>query len=130
MPDHAHDSAQSMRTDLSNAIVRSTREHTRRGPTRSRTIVDREAVVVLLHDSLTRGEDVLIEHGQSDQVLQLRRTFQEAMRPDYVAAIEEVVGRHVVAFLSTNSTDPDVAAEIFLLGDPIVTNDASTAPTT
>lgn len=73
---------------------------------------------------------MLVEHGQSDQVLQLRRSFQEAMRPDYIAAIERIVGREVAAFLSTNSTEPDVAAEIFLLGDPIATPKSSTPATT
>jgi uncharacterized protein YbcI len=123
VPDHSPDPAQTMRTDLNNAIVQITREYTGRGPTRARTILDREAVIVLLRDVLTQGEDSLVEHGKSDQVLELRRAYQETMRADYVTAIERIVGLEVVAFLSTNSTEPDVAVEIFLLGGQI------TAPT-
>jgi hypothetical protein len=37
------------------------------------------------------------------------------MRIDLVAAIEELTGRTVEAFLSDNLHEPDVAVEIFLL---------------
>jgi uncharacterized protein YbcI len=117
--DQIRDPTQSVRTELSSAIVRITREYTGRGPTRARTVIDREAVLVLLHDSLTKGERVLADHGQHDQVLGLRRTFQATMRPDYTAAIERILGRRVTSFLSANSIEPDVASEVFLLGDPI-----------
>ncbi|MDO9410896.1 Na-translocating system protein MpsC family protein [Patulibacter sp.] len=105
-----------MRTELSSAIVRITRDFTGRGPTHSRTVIDREAVFVLLFDSLTRGEQVLVEHGEQEQVLELRRTFQSTMRGSYTAAIERILRREVTSFLSANSVEPDVASEIFLLG--------------
>jgi uncharacterized protein YbcI len=37
------------------------------------------------------------------------------MREDYTAGIEEITGRQVVAFLSANHLDPDIAIESFVL---------------
>jgi uncharacterized protein YbcI len=118
-PDDIRETTQSIRTELSAAVVSITRNYTGRGPTRARTVIDRDAVFVLLHDTLTKGERVLVERGQHEQVLELRRTFQDTMRDDYTAAIERLLGRRVTSFLSANSLEPDVACEIFLLGDPI-----------
>jgi uncharacterized protein YbcI len=118
-PDQSRETTQSIRTELSAAVVGITRDYTGRGPTRARTVIDREAVFVLLHDSLTKGERVLVERGEHEQVLELRRTFQNTMRDDYTAAIERILGRRVTSFLSANSVEPDVASEIFLLGDAI-----------
>ena len=37
------------------------------------------------------------------------------MREDLVAAVELNTGRSVVAFMSSNHIDPDMAAEVFVL---------------
>jgi hypothetical protein len=37
------------------------------------------------------------------------------MRADLVAAVERLSRRRVLAFMSSNHTDPDMAAEIFVL---------------
>ena len=37
------------------------------------------------------------------------------MRERFVAAVEEIVGRKVIAFMSQVHFDPDMAAEIFVL---------------
>jgi uncharacterized protein YbcI len=37
------------------------------------------------------------------------------MRPQFSAAIEEITGRKVIAFMSQVHFDPDMAAEIFVL---------------
>jgi uncharacterized protein YbcI len=119
VPDQIQDPTQTVGTELSTAIVRITRDYTGRGPTRARTVIDREAVLVLLYDSLTKGERVLVEHGEHDQVLELRRTFQNTMRGAYIEAIERILKREVTSFLSANSLAPDAASEVFLLGGSI-----------
>jgi len=37
------------------------------------------------------------------------------MREDLTADIEQLTGRKVIAFMSTNHIDPDLAAELFIL---------------
>jgi uncharacterized protein YbcI len=100
---------------ISTAVVHLFSEHTGRGPTKARTTVDGELVVVVLRDSMTRGERALVQRGKDADVLQLRRAFQDTMSEDLVAVIERLTGRNVQAFMSANHIRPDAAAEIFLL---------------
>jgi uncharacterized protein YbcI len=100
---------------ISNLTVRLVSQYTGRGPTKARTFFNDDMVTVVLQDTLTRAELTLLEHDRVDTVLATRRTFQELMGPELVAGIEEVVGRRVIAFLSANHADPDVAVETFIL---------------
>jgi hypothetical protein len=45
--------------------------------------------------------------------------FQETMEADFRIAVERPSGRKVVAFISGNNSDPDVAAELFILDAPL-----------
>jgi uncharacterized protein YbcI len=103
---------------LSNAIVGLVREYTGRGPTKARTTIRDNLVVVLLEESLTKGEKVLVEKGRGEHVLALRSEYQEAMREEAMAKVAEITGRNVLAMMSTNHLDPDLAAELFVLDCP------------
>jgi len=72
-------------------------------------------VVVLLEDTLTKGERRLVAKGRDIRVLDYRAEFQEAMREEAIASVEELTGRKVMAFMSANHIDPDLAAELFVL---------------
>ena len=100
---------------ISNAVVGLLHDYTGRGPTRARTTIGADTIVVTLRDSLTKAERTLADRGQSTEVLAMRRAFQATMRDDLVAAVEGLTGRTVEAFLSDNLHDPDVAVEIFLM---------------
>ena len=75
----------------------------------------RDHVVVFLEDIYTTVERTLIDAGHFDQVHRTRSTFQQTMRVEFSAAVEEITGRKVVAFMSETHIDPDIAAEIFVL---------------
>jgi uncharacterized protein YbcI len=100
---------------ISNAVVGLLHDYTGRGPTRARTTIGADTIVVTLRDSLTKAERTLADRGQATEVLAMRRAFQDTMRDDLVAAVEALTGRTVEAFLSDNLHDPDVAVEIFLM---------------
>jgi len=105
----------SVASAISNGTVRLLQEYTGRGPTRARTTIDRDSVMVLFGDSLTKGEKKLAEVGDGDAVLQMRHRFQIAMREELVAVVEKLMERKVVAFMSANHIAPDMAVEIFVL---------------
>jgi uncharacterized protein YbcI len=105
--------------DISSAVVHLFSKHTGRGPTKARTTLDADLVVVLLQDNMTKGEKSLVHAGKAAEVLQIRRTFQETMRPELVEAVERLTKRNVVSFMSANDVNPDAAAEIFLLDQAI-----------
>ena len=100
---------------ISDAVVQLFSEHTGRGPTKARTTVDGELVAVVLRGSMTQGERALVGGGKHDEVLRLRRAFQDTMSEELVAVVERLTERNVEAFMSANHIDPDAAAEIFLL---------------
>lgn len=102
-------------TRISNETVRLVHEYTGRGPTQARTAINKDLISVVLQDTLTKGERSLVAKGRSEVVLTTRREFQSAMREDLVAAVEKASGRKVLAFLSDNHIDPDVAVESFVL---------------
>jgi uncharacterized protein YbcI len=100
---------------ISEALVRMLADTTGRGPTKARTTIDRDLIVVMLQNTLTAGERYLADSDRAEQVLAMRRAYQEAMSADCIAAIEQLAGRTVIAFMSANHLDPDLAAEIFVL---------------
>ncbi len=103
---------------ISDAAVRLLREYTGRGPTAARTTINHDSVLIVLRDTLTKGERVLADKGRADRVMQVRHDFQMVMREELVGAVEDALDRRVIAFMSTNHVDPDLAAEIFVLEPP------------
>ncbi|HWF33141.1 MAG TPA: DUF2294 domain-containing protein [Solirubrobacteraceae bacterium] len=100
---------------ISRDTVKLLREYTGRGPTKARTYLTGDLVAVVLQDTLTMGERSLVREGEVDLVLKTRRAFQRTMAPQLIAAVERHTGRRVLAFLSDNHVDPDVAVESFVL---------------
>ncbi len=100
---------------ISNLTVRLLSQYTGRGPTKARTFLNDDMVTVVLQDTLTKAERMLVDKDRRALVLQTRTTFQEVMGDDLIAGIEEILGRNVVAFLSANHIDPDIAVETFIL---------------
>ena len=103
---------------ISNLVVRLLSEYTGRGPTQARTHFNDNLVTVVVQDLMTRGEQSLIRDGRAQLVLDTRKAFQQTMRNDLTAGVEQITGRRVTAFLSANHLDPDIAIESFMLGPP------------
>ena len=100
---------------ISRRAVQLLLDYTGRGPTKAKTLFNHDIVVIVLEDALTKGERKLAELGKTAHVLETRREYQEAMRPDLIELVESVTDRKVNAFMSANHVDPDAAAEVFLL---------------
>jgi uncharacterized protein YbcI len=115
---HEPKSPGSLGAAISKMIVQLVREYTGRGPTKVRTSIRDNVILVLLEDTLTRGEQSLVAAGRQEKVLDLRHEFQLAMKDDAIGQIELLTGRTVVAMMSTNHVSPDLAAEIFVLDGP------------
>ena len=108
-------SQQSPSARISNLVVRLLHDYTGRGPTRARTVIDNDLVTVVLHDTLTKGEQSLVSDERADLVLEMRHAYQQTIRDEMIAGVQDVLGRKVIAFLSANHIDPDLAVETFLL---------------
>jgi uncharacterized protein YbcI len=109
-------------TAVGNAITRLHRDYYGRGATTTRTMYQRNHIVVFLEDIYTPVERTLIEAGNHEDVRRTRQVFQDAMRERFSDSVEEITGRNVIQFMSQVSFDPDMAAEIFVL-EPGTTED-------
>jgi uncharacterized protein YbcI len=100
---------------ISNLVVQVLRAYTGRGPTKAWTSIDVDLISVVARDSLSHGERSLVDDGRLKLVLEMRQAYQQTMRLELVDGVEEITGRTVVAFLSSNHLDPDIAIESFVL---------------
>ena len=111
---------QSPSARIATSTVQVLHQYTGRGPTKAKTTINENLVTVLLEDTLTSGERVLVKNGRADRVIQLRHDYQTAMRDDLVEIVQREIDRDVIAFMSQNHIDPDLAIEVFVLS-PAVT---------
>lgn len=101
--------------EITNRIVAFMREHYGRGPVKAKTYVLDNLIVCVLSDGFTAIERTMMECGQPERVLEMRRDFQQLMKVRYSAMIEELTGRKVLAFLSQAHVEPDLTIEMFLM---------------
>ncbi len=74
--------------------------------------------MTLVHDVLTPAEKSRTRTNQSGAVSHIRHLFQETMEANFRQAVERLTGRKVLAFISGNHIDPDIAAELLILDGP------------
>src|SRR4051812_27489339 len=106
-----------MRATISNEIVRLQAEYYGKGPTRAKTYIVEDLVVVVLEETFTRAEKTLAERGERDAIQHIRRRFQQQMADSFTSVVEQATGRKVKAFLSETDIDTDVSVETFLLAE-------------
>jgi uncharacterized protein YbcI len=100
---------------VSNAIVGIHRQYYGRGASRARTVMGADYVICFMEDIYTPVERTLIDAGRFAAVQETRSAFQATMRERFSQAVEEIVGRKVIGFLSQVHVDPDLSVETFIL---------------
>jgi uncharacterized protein YbcI len=106
-----------IRARISREIVRLQAEYYGKGPTKAKTYIVDDLVVVVLEESFTRAERTLAERGEGDAIQHIRRRFQQQMAESFTSVVEQATGRRVRAFLSDTDIAQDVSVETFLLAD-------------
>ncbi len=104
---------------VTSALVGIHTEHLGRGPKTASTFHYGNVLVTLMHDVLTHAEKSLTRNEHTEAVSDIRHLFQKTMETDFCAAVERLTGRRVCAFISGNHIDPDIAAEMFILDQPL-----------
>jgi uncharacterized protein YbcI len=107
-----------MASAVSNAIVGIHRQYYGRGASRARTVMGADYVICFMEDIYTPVERTLIDAGRFAAVQETRSAFQATMRERFSQAVEEIVGRKVIGFLSQVHVDPDLSVETFILEPP------------
>ena len=106
-----------MRATISREMVRLQAEYYGKGPTRAKTYIVDDLVVVVLEESFTRAEKTLAERGEREAIQQIRRRFQQQMAESFTSVVEQATGRKVRVFLSDTDIEQDVSVETFLLAE-------------
>lgn len=97
-------------------MVKIYKEQFGRGPTRTRTnFAGPDTLICTLQDSLTKAERNMVTLGENQRLRDIRMFFQYACEDDLRAAVEQVTGRKVWAFISGIDVCEDVSVEVFYL---------------
>ena len=110
-----HLTAASISSAISTAAVALLSEYTGRGPTKARTHINEDLIIVVLYDMLTAEERDIVRSGGVDLVLATRKAFQKAMKPELIAIVERFSGRSTSTSMSHTHFDPDIVVESFFL---------------
>jgi uncharacterized protein YbcI len=100
---------------VTSAIVGIHTNHLGRGPSSASTFHNENVVAVLMRDVMTQVEKTISRSGNGHAVSNMRHLYQQTMADEFKAAVERLTGRSVVAFISGNHVDPDIAVELFIL---------------
>jgi uncharacterized protein YbcI len=117
MDDGDRSSLGATRATISKEIVRLQAEYYGKGPTKAKTYIVEDLVVVVLEETFTRAEKTLAERGERDAIEQVRRRFQQQMADKFTNVVEQATGRKVRVFMSETNVEHDVSVEMFLLAD-------------
>ncbi len=77
-----------------------------------------EKIVIILEDSITQPEQILLNKGEEELAEKVRLELDEAIQPQLKALIEEVVGVPVIDILSNAKLETGRAATVAILANP------------
>ena len=100
--------------DIANRVVKLHKQFYGKGPTKARAHLTQDLLTVVLEGGFTRSEHTLCERGHTREVIESRSAMQRSVQDEFVAAVEEVTGRHVRSFMSANDPEQDMQVEVFV----------------
>jgi uncharacterized protein YbcI len=112
-PDHG----QNLLLQISNAMVRVQKEFFGKGPTKAKSYMFDDLLVVVMREGMTTAERTMLEFGHPDQVRQFRQLYQDEMTERLTGMVQDLTGRKVINYQSQVLFDPDMVLEIFVF-DP------------
>jgi uncharacterized protein YbcI len=89
--------------------------HHRKPVTAKTSLLGDDLLACVLSGVYTDVEKTMIEIQRSTMVQETRNAFQNAMQDKFINAVQQLTGRHVMAFFSNHHVGPDIEIELFLL---------------
>ena len=99
---------------ISNEMVRAQKEFFGKGPTKAKSYMLDDMLIIVLRGGLTTAEKTMLEFGQADQVRQFRQLFENEMTERLTGTMEQLTGRKIVNYQSQVMFDHDVLVEMFV----------------
>jgi uncharacterized protein YbcI len=101
---------------VTDAMVELHQRYHHREPVTAKTqLLGGDLLACVLGGVYTDVEKTMIELQRTTIVQDTRNAFQNAMQQKFIATIERLTGRHVLAFISNHHVGPDMEIELFLL---------------
>jgi uncharacterized protein YbcI len=101
---------------VTDAMVALHRRYHHRKPVTAKTrMLGDDLLACVLGGVYTDVEKTMIELQRAPSVRDTRNAFQRAMEQRFIAEVERLSGRGVVAFISDSHVGPDIEVELFLL---------------
>lgn len=119
MPDLQPLTGGELNAAVTREVIRVQNESHGRGPKKAYSFHNGNVLVTILEGVLTPGERKLASNGEGEAVLRMRRLYQRSMASELKKGVEAITGRKVVAFMSDNTLEPDMAVETFILDRPL-----------
>jgi uncharacterized protein YbcI len=91
------------------------RYHHRIPVTAKTMLLGGDLLACVLGGVYTDVEKTMIELQRGTVVQETRSAFQDAMQHKFIAEVERLSGRNVLAFISNQRVGPDLEIEIFML---------------
>jgi uncharacterized protein YbcI len=105
---------------ISREVVKTLKHDFGRGPTKARTYLHNDCVLVLLQEGHTTSERTMAKSGQQRAVAQGRVDISESIRASLVAIVERTLGRRVFGFMSSSQQDPDLISYVFVCEESLL----------
>jgi uncharacterized protein YbcI len=101
---------------VNEAMVALHERYHHRAPVTAKTmLLGGDLLVCVLGGVYTDIEKTMIELQRSTIVQETRSAFQDAMQHKFIAVVERLTGRDVLAFISNQHVGPDLEIELFML---------------
>jgi uncharacterized protein YbcI len=116
MASEASLSGDAMLAGITDAMIAFHERYYHRPPATAKTLLlGDDLLACILGGVYTDVEKTMIELQRSTIVQETRNAFQTAMQDRFIAAVERLSGRNVLAFISNHHVGPDIEIELFVL---------------
>jgi uncharacterized protein YbcI len=113
-PEDREERGQGLLARISSEMVRAQKEFFGKGPTKAKTYILDDLLIIVMRGGMTTAEKTMLKFGQSDQVRQFRQLFENEMTERLTDMIEQLTQRKVLTYQSQVLFDPDVVVEMFV----------------
>jgi uncharacterized protein YbcI len=101
---------------VTDSMVAMHKRYYHRAPVTAKTqLLGGDVLACVLGGIYTDVEKTMIELQRTTMVQETRSAFQTAMQHKFIAAVERLSGRDVLAFISNHHVGPDMEIELFML---------------
>jgi uncharacterized protein YbcI len=101
---------------VTDSMVAMHKRYYHRAPVTAKTqLLGNDLLACVLGGIYTDVEKTMIELQRTAVVQETRSAFQTAMQHKFIATVERLSGREVLAFISNHHVGPDMEIELFML---------------